>query len=117
MHMTGPAGQDTDAAVPSSEPAIVEVTRSGVVTSWNPSAVLLYGYREEEIVGRRAEVLYPADRQSEQAAVLRRVATAGRSERYETDLVRKDGTVITVVATTASIADKTGTITGLSRYR
>ena len=113
MHMTGPAGQDSGAAVPSSEPAIVEVTRSGVVTSWNPSAVLLYGYREEEIVGRRAEVLYPADRQSEQAAVLRRVATAGRSERYETDLVRKDGTPVAVSLTVAPIASPAGDIIGV----
>ena len=113
MHMTGPAGQDSGAAVPSSEPAIVEVTRSGVVTSWNPSAVLLYGYREEEIVGRRADVLYPADRQSEQAAVLRRVATAGRSERYETDLVRKDGTPVAVSLTMAPIASPAGDIIGV----
>jgi PAS domain S-box-containing protein len=113
MRMTGPAGQDSGAAVPSSEPAIVEVTRSGVVTSWNPSAVLLYGYREEEIVGRRADVLYPADRQSEQAAVLRRVATAGRSERYETDLVRKDGTPVAVSLTVAPIASPAGDIIGV----
>jgi hypothetical protein len=99
--------------VPSSEPAIVELTRSGVVTSWNPGAVLLYGYREEEIVGRRADVLYPADRQSEQAAVLRRVATAGRSERYETDLVRKDGTPVAVSLTMAPIASPTGDIIGV----
>jgi two-component system cell cycle sensor histidine kinase/response regulator CckA len=113
MHMAGPAGQDTGAAVPSSEPAIVELTRTGVVTSWNPGAVLLYGYREEEIVGRRADVLYPADRQSEQAAVLRRVATAGRSERYETDLVRKDGTPVAVSLTMAPIASPAGDIIGV----
>ena len=113
MHMTGPAGQDSGAVAASSEPAIVEVTRTGVVTSWNPAAVLLYGYREEEIVGRRADVLYPADRQSEQAAVLRRVATAGRSERYETDLVRKDGTPVAVSLTMAPIASQAGDIIGV----
>jgi len=113
MHMTGPAGQDSGAGVPSSEPAIVEVTRTGVVTSWNLGAVLLYGYEEEEIVGRRAEVLYPADRQSEQAAVLRRVAAAGRAERYESDLVRKDGTAVAVSLTVAPIVGPAGDIVGV----
>jgi PAS domain S-box-containing protein len=112
-HMTEAAGQGGGTVVPSSEPAIVEVTRTGVVTSWNPGAVLLYGYREEEIVGRRADVLYPADRQSEQAAVLRRVAAAGRSERYESDLVRKDGTVVVVSLTVAPIASPAGDIVGV----
>jgi PAS domain S-box-containing protein len=36
------------------------------------------------------------------------------SEEYQADRVRKDGTVVTVIITLAYIADKTGTITGLS---
>ena len=111
--MTEAAGQGGGAAVPSSEPAIVEVTRTGVVISWNPGAVLLYGYREEEIVGRRADMLRPVDRRAEQAAVLRRVAAARRSERYEADLIRKDGTLVAVSLTVAPIASPAGDIVGV----
>ena len=50
--MTEPAEQERAAAVPTSQHAIIEVTQAGIVTSWNPGAVLLYGYTEEEMVGQ-----------------------------------------------------------------
>src|SRR5580693_2884599 len=113
LHMTKPAGRKSGAAVPMSEPAIMELTRSGIVTGWSPGAALLYGYREEEIVGRGADVLRPADRQAEQEDVLRRVTAGGRSERYEADMVRKDGTVVRVSLTVAPIVGPAGDVAGV----
>jgi two-component system, cell cycle sensor histidine kinase and response regulator CckA len=113
MHMTEPAGQEIGAAVPMPEHAIIEVTQTGIVTSWNPGAVLLYGYLEEEVVGRSADVLRPPGRRAEQADVLRRVIRAGQSERYETDMVRKDGTVVTVSLTVAPIISPAGAAVGV----
>jgi hypothetical protein len=113
MHMTERAGQESRAAVPMSEPAIVELTRSGIVTGWSPGAALLYGYQEKEIVGRGADVLQPADRQAEQEDVLRRVTAGGRSERYEADMVRKDGTVVRVSWTVAPIVGPAGDVAGV----
>ena len=113
VHMTEPAGPQSGGAVPMSEPAIVEVTRTGIVTSWNPGAVRLYGYREEEIVGCGADVLRPADRRAEQADILRRVTAAGRSERYEADMARKDGTMVTVSLTVAPIVGPAGDVVGV----
>jgi PAS domain S-box-containing protein len=113
MPMAGPAGHERTAAVLASQHAIIDMTQTGIVTSWNPAAVLLYGYLEEEIVGRGADVLSPAGRRAEEAEILRRVA-AGRTERYEADRVCKDKTVITVSLTVAPIISPAGAVVGVS---
>ena len=111
--MTEPAEHERAAAVPTSQHAIIEVTQSGIVTSWNPGAGLLYGYTEEEMVGQSAEVLRPAGRQAEQVAVVRRVIEAGRTERYEADLVRNDGTGVVVSLTVTPIVGPDGAVVGV----
>ena len=111
--MTEPAEHERAAAVPTSQHAIIEVTQAGIVTSWNPGAGLLYGYTEEEMVGQSAEVLRPAGRQAEQVAVVRRVIEAGRTERYEADLVRNDGTGVVVSLTVTPIVGPDGAVVGV----
>jgi PAS domain S-box-containing protein len=100
--------------IESAPDAIVSLDVDGRIRTWNPGAERLYGYTAAEIVGRHSDVLIPAE---ERTGVHERHAAVERGEKtqeYRADLVRKDGTVITVVATAASIVDKTGTITGLS---
>lgn len=41
--------------------AIFLVDLSGLVTSWNPGAERLLGYRENEIIGKPAEIIFTAD--------------------------------------------------------
>jgi PAS domain S-box-containing protein len=76
--------------------AIIDITPSGIVTGWNPVAVLLYGYQVDEIVGRAADVLCLPEGRADEADILHRVLTDRRTERYEAARVCKDGTVITV---------------------
>src|ERR1700689_458989 len=65
------AAQAADAE-PSSRDAIMSTTRSGVVSSWNSPAVLLYGYLAEEIVGRAADVLCPPEEREHETEALQR---------------------------------------------
>jgi PAS domain S-box-containing protein len=94
--------------------AIVSTTRAGVVRSWNPSAVLLYGYLAEDIVGRCAEVLCPPEERTREAETVQRVLAGGPTERFDADRVCRDGTVIRVSLTVAPVVDKEGSITGLA---
>jgi len=59
------------------ERAVIEITGTGIVSSWNQAAVLLYGYTAEQIVGQPADVLCPSAGRAREAAVLRRII-AGR---------------------------------------
>jgi PAS domain S-box-containing protein len=100
-------------AEPSSRDAIMSTTRSGVVSTWNSPAVLLYGYLAEDIVGRAADVLCPPQERENDTEALQRVLAGGPAERFDTDRICKDGTVVGVSLTVAPIVDEAGTITGV----
>src|SRR5580704_4556169 len=107
----GHAGLAPASQVPGQH-AIIDMTPSGIVTGWNPVAVLLYGYQVDEIVGRAADVLCLPEGRADEADILHRVLTDSRTERYEAARVCKDGTVITVSVTAAPIVSAAGDTTG-----
>src|ERR1700761_4378878 len=114
MDMTKPAARKRAGAVPTPDRAVIDMTQSGIVTSWGPAAALLYGYLEEEVVGRGADVLCPEGLRAEEAEVLRRVTAEGRIEHYEADRVRKDGTVVRVSVTASPVISAAGAVVGVS---
>jgi signal transduction histidine kinase len=59
-------------------------------------------------------VLIPPDRPDELRPILERVANGGHVEKYETQRVRKDGTMVDVSLTISPIRDATGAIVGAS---
>src|ERR1700733_11658412 len=101
-------------AKPSSRDAIMSTTPAGIVSSWNPPAVLLYGYLAEDIVGRAADVLWPPERRTQETEILQRVLAGGPAERFEADRVCKDGTVASVSLAVTPIIDGTGVVPGLT---
>jgi PAS domain S-box-containing protein len=102
------------AIVQSSHDAVIGKTPDGVITSWNPAAERLYGYRSDEIVGRHYDVLIPPENREEEAAIHARVAGCGEVHTYQARRRRKDGTTVTVSIALSPIADDHGMITGMS---
>jgi len=102
------------AAEPLLPDAVIGITRAGIVSSCNPPAVLLYGYLQEDMVGRAADVLCPPEVRAREAEILQLVISDGRTERYDANRVCKDGTVVAVSLTAAPIVSKAGTITGVT---
>jgi PAS domain S-box-containing protein len=110
-----PVGLPPDAdAHPSPRDAIIDVTRAGVVSSWNPPAVLLYGYLKEDMVGRAANLLCPVKGRVREAKILKRILAGGGTERFEADRVCKDGAVIRVSLIMAAILGEAGAITAVT---
>jgi len=97
-----------------SQHAVIEMTGTGIVSSWDPAAVLLYGYPAEEIVGRPAYVLCPPESRAAEAAVLRRITAGGRAERYQAERVRKDGKRVRVALTAGPVTSPAGVILGVT---
>jgi PAS domain S-box-containing protein len=89
--------------VRSTRDAVLSKDLEGVITSWNPGAVRLYGYSEAEAIGAQISLLIPADRKNEEQEILARVRRGEAVETYETERIRKDGVRINVSLTISPI--------------
>jgi len=94
--------------------AIFSSDLEGVITSWNPAAERLFGYRSEEVIGRSSSLLSPEDRSPETAGLLARVRAGQAVDDFETMCVRKDGTLFPVSLTVSPIHDEHGSTIGVS---
>ncbi|HEX7537319.1 MAG TPA: PAS domain S-box protein [Dermatophilaceae bacterium] len=102
------------AIVEGSDDAIVSGSLDGIITTWNPAAERMYGYSSEEIIGRPAEVLTPAESADEVKAALAEVKAGRRVVRLETKRVRKDGTVFPVSLVVSPIHSGSAEVVGTS---
>jgi len=100
--------------VQSTQDAVLSKDLNGIVTSWNPAAVRLYGYSESEAIGSHVSFLVPADHKGEELEILDRVRRGERVETYETERIRKDGVRIDVSLTVSPIKNPRHGIVGAS---
>ena len=109
------ARQGLAAIVESSDDAIISKTLQGVITSWNPGAERLFGYRADEAIGQPLLMLIPPERSDEESDILTRIACGERIEHFETVRVRQDGQRVHVSATVSPIRDAQGRVVGASK--
>lgn len=83
--------------------AVLSKDLDGIITTWNPAAVRLYGYTAEEAIGRHVSFLVPPDRKDEETVILDRVKRGERLDTYETERIRSDGARISVSLTVSPI--------------
>ena len=102
------------AIVTSSEDAIMSLDLEGILTSWNFAAEEMYGYEASEVLGRHISLVSPPDRLDEIVEMLKRIPRDGAIQHYDTQRLRKDGTVFDVSVTVSPIRDASGEITGAS---
>jgi PAS domain S-box-containing protein len=100
--------------VESSHDAIIGKTLDGIITSWNPGAERLYGYRREEVLGKPISLLVPPGRENELPDIFERIKVRHQVEHHVTERIRKDGTVIDVSVTVSPIKDVEGNVVGVS---
>ena len=102
------------AVVENSDDAINSVDLDGTVTSWNGGAERTYGYSAAEAMGRHISFCAPPERRSEVDAVVQKIRAGEVMERFDTQRLKKDGTIIEVSVSLSPIKDKTGKIVGVS---
>ncbi len=100
--------------VESTHDAVLSKDLDGFVTSWNPGAERLYGYKESEAIGTHVSFLVPADHKGEEQEILDRVRRGERVSTYETERIRKDGVRIDVSLTISPIEHPRHGIVGAS---
>ncbi|MCU1345086.1 MAG: putative multi-sensor signal transduction histidine kinase [Acidimicrobiia bacterium] len=102
------------AIVESSDDAIIGQSLDGIIFTWNWGAEQMYRYTAAEAVGRNVSMLVPPGLPEELPAMLARVGRGERAEHYETQRMRRDGSVFDVSVTISPILDTHGTIIGAS---
>ncbi|MCX8570794.1 sensor histidine kinase [Aminobacter sp. MET-1] len=103
------------AIVESSEDAIISKDLCGVIQSWNAGAQRLFGYRQDEMVGRHISILIPSDRIAEEDEILTKIRKGDRIDHFDTIRRRKDGSLVPISLTVSPIKDDKGKIIGASK--
>ncbi len=102
------------AVVEHSDDAINSVELDGTVTSWNRGAERTYGYSSAEALGHHISFCVPPERRSELDDLLQKIGRGEVIERFDTQRLTKNGTIIDVSLSLSPIKDETGKIVGVS---
>ncbi|GAA4920983.1 PAS domain S-box protein [Mucilaginibacter defluvii] len=103
------------AIVTSSDDAIISKTLDGIITSWNHAAEKLFGYTEQEAIGRSITMLIPDDRLSEEEHIINQVSSSQIVDHFETLRQHKTGRLIPLSLTISPVKDTSGNIIGASK--
>jgi PAS domain S-box-containing protein len=101
--------------VQSSDDAIVGKDLRGIVTNWNNGAERIFGYSEQEMIGKPIATLIPPELQQEEEHILRRLMAGERIDHFETVRITKGGKRLHVSLTISPIKDPSGQIIGASK--
>ncbi|MFZ6842921.1 PAS domain S-box protein [Undibacterium sp. RuTC16W] len=101
--------------VESSDDAIISKSLDGLITSWNPAAERLLGYQAAEIIGQSVTLLFPQDKLSEEAEIMRRIRLGERVPSFETVRIHKDGHKVDIAVTISPLRGNNGAIVGASK--
>ena len=101
--------------VESSHDAIVSAALDGVITTWNPAAERVFGWKASEIIGRPASTFTPADRELEMQECFKLVMQGKPKGTYESVRLRRDGSLVDVAISASPIFDADGsTVMGIA---
>lgn len=120
MELTDQKNHDTKQAIlasiiESSDDAIISKTLQGIITSWNIGAQKIFGYTEQEAVGKHIEMLIPLNRRAEEKEILSQLRKGNKVDHFETIRRRKDGEELHISLTVSPIKNNKGKIIGASK--
>ena len=101
--------------VETSDDAILSKTLDGTIRSWNAGAERLFGYTEEEAVGRHISMIIPPERLAEEDLIISRLREGRRVEHFETERCRSDGSRIRVSLAISPLRNESGEVIGASK--
>jgi PAS domain S-box-containing protein len=94
--------------------AFVVVDARDRIVSWNQTATVVFGHALEDVLGRRIDLIIPADLRDEEAGFAERVRAGERVPRTETERLASDGRRIPVALSAVPIRDEAGELVGRS---
>ncbi len=103
------------AIVESSDDAIISKDLSGKITSWNKGAEMIFGFTEEETLGKSITMLIPKERLKEEKHIIQNIKRGKKVDHFETIRKAKDGRLIPISITVSPVKDLRGNIVGASK--
>lgn len=103
------------AIVSSTDDTIISKTLDGIITSWNPAAERMFGYTEEEAIGKHISLIIPKERLDEETFIIGRLSQGLKIDHFETERQTKSGALIPISLTISPIRDRHGKIIGASK--
>lgn len=94
--------------------AFVEFDCGAVITSWNPAAERVFGWKADEVIGRSIEVIVPRAARSEVAEVFQHILQQTGGKQSTTENLTKDGRTIICEWHNTALLDDTGEIVGVA---
>jgi len=86
---------------------------NGNISFWNPAAQRMFGYAPEDIIGKSASLLMPANTEAELAKDLATIAGKEKIEQYDTQRMTRDGSLKDISLSAAPLIDpRTGAVIG-----
>ena len=70
------------AIIASTDDAIISKTLEGIITSWNPAAIKMFGYTEEEAIGQHISLVIPDDRLDEENFIISQIKAGVKVEHF-----------------------------------
>ncbi|KPU42381.1 sensory/regulatory protein RpfC [Oxobacter pfennigii] len=102
------------AIVEHSQDAIISTDLENIITSWNYGAERIYGYKEDEVVGKSILILVPHDRAEEAKKNIENTMGGIFLNNFETMRMAKDGHLVNVSLTVSAIKNDDGNVIGAS---
>lgn len=99
----------------SSDDAIITKDLEGKITSWNNSAVEMFGYSADEAIGQSVTILIPENRLQEETEIQNKIRSGEQIKHYETERLAKNGDIISLSLTISPIKTPDGKIIGASK--
>lgn len=103
------------AIIDSSDDAIISKDLNGVIKSWNPGAQRIFGYTEEEAIGKHITLIIPPELRDEETVIIGKIRKGEKVSHFDTLRVSKTGKMIHISLTVSPVRDRNGKIIGASK--
>ncbi|MBB6108654.1 PAS domain S-box-containing protein [Mucilaginibacter lappiensis] len=103
------------AIIASTDDTIISKTLEGIITSWNPAAERMFGYKEFEAVGQHISIIIPPERLPEETFIIGQITKGEKVDHFETVRQTKNGELIPISLTISPIRNSLGQIIGASK--
>ena len=101
-------------AVESSNDAIITKSLHGCILSWNKGAEQTYGYLADDVLGKNIDILAPDKLKNEIYEFIQKIEKNESISHYETQRLKKDGTLIDVSITLSPVINSSGELVAIS---